>query len=587
MGLALDAEGNLYVADWGNNRVRKISPGGSITTVAGNGIEGFEGDDGPAASAQLIRPRLIATDSQGNLYIAAQWGRLRKVSPDGIITTVAGNGTYGYSGDNGPATSARIGSINGLAVDVAGNVYIVDINIIDDDAVYEEYSRVRKISTDGTITTLAGGPAGYSGDDGPAEHARISSSASLSVDATGNVFLADGPRIRKISPDGTITTVAGTGVPGYSLEDGPALTTQLGFVQTLTTSPAKDIFFVDGNARIRKLTPGGKIATVAGYTTPAGVTPPMGDGGPAADAQLAAPVGVAVDEAGTVYVADTWAFRVRAIGTDGIIRTVAGTGAAGEPVGDGEAATSARVLWPAGLTFDRNGTLFLADAGNHRVRSISRQGMITTVAGWGPIGVAGFLGDGGRATEARLSWPKDVAIDSAGNLYVADTGNNRVRVVTPSGVISTLVGEETATQLNLPSGLAIDGLGNIYISDTENYRIRRVSRDGIVTTVAGTGTRGHSGDNGPAIQAQLNYPTGLKFDRAGNLYIADGASVRRVTANGTISTVAGTGVLGYSGDGGPARAAMLGAWGLAFDNSGNLYVADPWNAVIRVLKPAQ
>lgn len=571
-GVAVDTAGNVYVADWGNHRVRKISLDGSITTVAGNGIEGFDGDGGPATSAKVSRPRFVASDSKGNLYIAAAWGRVRKVSLDGVITTIAGDGTYGYSGDLGPATAAQIGSINGLAVDADGNVYIVDINTFEDDVDYRQYSRVRKISADGIITTIAGDLEGYSGDDGPAEQARISAFATLAVDAAGNILIADGARIRRISTRGDISTIAGTGVPGYSLEDGSALAMRLGFVQTIATSPDGHIFFIDGNSRIRRLSSDGNIITVAGYEVPADITPAMGDGGLASDAHFAAPVGVAVDDSGTVYVTDTMAFRVRAIGKDRIIRTV------NPPL--------ERLSWPAGLTIDRQGTVLVADSGNHRVRSISREGTIATLAGSGPAGVPDFSGDGGSATEARFSWPKDVVADSEGNLYIADTGNNRVRVVTRAGVISTFAGGATASQLKLPSGLAIDAAGSVFIADTENYRVLKVSRNNMVAVVAGTGVRGHSGDNGPAVRAELTYPTGLTFDGAGNLYIGDGAAVRRVSPTGVITTVAGTGVAGYSGDGGPATAARLGAWGLAFDANGNLYVADPWNAVVRVLKPS-
>jgi hypothetical protein len=230
--------------------------------------------------------------------------------------------------------------------------------------------------------------------------------------------------------------------------------------------------------------------------------------------------------------------------------------------------------------------MLVTDSGNHRVRAIFREGTITTVAGSG-LGVPDFSGDGGSASDARLSWPKDVVFDSAGNLYIADTGNNRIRMVSSAGVVSTFAGDATAGGLKHPSGLAIDVSGNVFVSDTENYRVIKISQDKTVTLVAGRGTLEHSGDNGPAVQAGLTHPTGLKFDRAGDLYIADGWAVRRVTPAGVITTVAGTGVAGYSGDGGPAVAARLSAWGLAFDNHGNLYVADPRNAVVGVLKPSQ
>jgi hypothetical protein len=197
-----------------------------------------------------------------------------------------------------------------------------------------------------------------------------------------------------------------------------------------------------------------------------------------------------------------------------------------------------------------------------------------------------------------LSWPKDIAFDSVGNLFIADTGNNRIRVISTAGIITTVAGtgdfgyggdSEAATSARFanPSGVAVDATGTIFVADTNNFRVRKISPGGIVTTIAGTGTRGSSGDGGPATCAQLNYPTGIKLDTAGNLYIGDGGAVRRVSPLGIITTVAGTGVPGYSGDGGAATSAQLGAWGLAFDHAGKLYVADPSYNTVRLLTPVQ
>lgn len=327
-----------------------------------------------------------------------------------------------------------------------------------------------------------------------------------------------------------------------------------------------------------------------------GVGSPLGgDGGPAAQAPLDTPVGIAFDRAGAMYIADTLDYRVRKVSPDGAITTFAGgVQFSGDP-GDGRSASSAQLFYPAGLVFDVSGNLYLADAGQGRIRKVSPSGVITTVAGTGLLGAIGFSGDGGPAIAARLSWPKDIVLDSADNLYFVDTGNNRVRMISPSGIITTIAGTgnfvyggdggpATSAGLSFPTGLAMDASGNLYIADTDNYRVRKISSTGIITTVAGNGTRGSSGDGGPAVSAQLYNPLGMKFDRAGNLFIADGNSVRMLSPAGVITTVAGNGVLGYSGDGGPATKAQLGAWGLAFDVSGNLYVADPWNNNIRLLR---
>ncbi len=227
---------------------------------------------------------------------------------------------------------------------------------------------------------------------------------------------------------------------------------------------------------------------------------------------------------------------------------------------------------------------------------ISPSGTVSTIAGASQAGRPGFSGDGGLAVNALLSWPKDLAPDGNGNIYVADTGNNRIRLINSAGMISTIAGTGDSqfggdegpaanAQLKMPSGVTIDKSGNIYVADTGNFRVRMISTSGVISTVAGTGAQGHSGDGGPAIQAQLNGPLNLKFDAAANLYIGDGTSVRMVTPAGMITTVAGTGTLGFSGDGGSATSAMLGAWGLAFDAQGDLYVADPYNNVIRMLQP--
>jgi sugar lactone lactonase YvrE len=599
--LALDNAGNLYIADGLSGRVRKVGPSGIITTVAGNGPSFYNngvGDGGPATSAPLFYPWQLAVDSAGGLYIG-EWNtpRVRKVSSDGIITTVVGNGTGGYSGDGGPATSAAVGAAWGLAFDIAGNLYISD------DIPGDDYSpdavRIRRVSPDGIITTVAGtgapGESPDTGDGGPATEAQLSVAASLAVDTAGNLYVSDYWRIRKVSTDGIITTIAGNSDCGYSGDGGPAVSAKLAcsfYGPGLAADRAGNLYIADsGNNRVRKVSPTGIITTVAGNGNPACCY--SGDGGPATSAQLYAPVGVAADSSVGLYIADTFNNRLRKVSPAGIITTVAGNGTRGDP-GDGGPAIDARLAWPAGLVLDSSGNLYIADSGNARVRMISPAGIITTVAGNGTC--CGFSGDGGPATSAQLAWPKDLALDGSGNLFIADTVNNRVRVVSPAGIITTVAGKGDASyagdggpaisaMLNQPSGVATDNGGNLYIADTNNFRVRKVSSNGIITTIAGNGVRGYSGDGGSGTSAQLVYPVGLKVDTAGNLYVADGTGVRVVSPAGIITTVAGNGALGYSGDGGPARSAQTGAWDLAFDGAGNLYVADPWNNAIRLLKP--
>ncbi|MFE5934257.1 RICIN domain-containing protein [Streptomyces sp. NPDC056470] len=329
------------------------------------------------------------------------------------------------------------------------------------------------------------------------------------------------------------------------------------------------------------------IRTVAGT----GVVGFEGDNEHAVSAQLNRPYGIAVDRTGTVYFSDHNNSRVRRITADGQISTVAGTGIAGYQGVDGPA-VSAQLNCPCGVAVDDEGNVFIADADNHRVRRITADGTISTVAG---TGTAGFGGDGGFATAAQLNRPLGVAVDSMGVLYVAECDNHRVRRVTTDGKISTVAGTGTpgfngdggpamSAQLNCPRGVAVDGADNVFIADADNHRVRKVTADGTISTVAGTGAAGFGGDDSPATSAKLNNPLGMVVDSTGTLYIADAGNhrVRRVTADGTISTVAGTGAASFGGDDSPADSAQLSnPLGLAVDCVDTLYIADSNNHRVR------
>jgi len=342
---------------------------------------------------------------------------------------------------------------------------------------------------------------------------------------------------------------------------------------------------------------GGIITTVAGN----GGYGVLGDGGPATAAELYAAFGVAVDASGNLFIADQANRRIRKVSASGIITTVAGSGPGGEAAGGGFSgddgpATSAQLSGPQSVIVDASGNLFIADTYNNRIRRVSVSGIITTVAGSGP---RGFSGDGGPATAASLYYPSDVAVDSAGNLFIADFDNQRIRKVSASGIITTVAGNgtqgfsgdggpATAASLYYPSGVAVDASGNLFIADSGNSRIRKVSASGIITTVAGSGpsgfSSGFSGDGGPATSASLGEPYHVAVDSAGNLFIADtgNSRIRKVSASGIITTVAGSGTDGFSGDGGPAASASLSEpCGVAVDASGNLFIADTYNNRIR------
>ena len=637
--VAPDGAGGFYVASAFQNTVYRVTADGRLSVAAGNGTYGYSGDGGPAASAQLAQPSSIAVDTAGNLFIAEAGGnqlRVRKVTPggviytvveetiaglpaslqpypwgiavdtagnlfladsltslvrmvtpNGVISTVAGNGTSGFSGDGGPATSAELCGPYNVAVDTAGNLFIADVGNL----------RIRKVTPGGVISTVAGnGTQGFSGDGGPATSAQFYRPFGVAVDTVGNLFIADPytGRIRKVTPDGVISTVAGNGTDGFGGDGGQAISASLAMPSSVTVDTAGNLFIADQyNERIRKVTPGGVISTVAGN----GTYGFSGDGGPGTSAQLDSPAGVAMDVAGNQYIADGGNYRIRKVTSGGVISTVAGNGTQGFS-GDGGQATSAQINnGSGGEAEDTAGNLFIADDGNNRIRKVTPGGVISTVAG---NGTPGFSGDGGPATSAQLAGPWGVAVDMAGNLFIAERYNNCIRKVTPGGVISTVAGNgtqgfsgdggpATSAQLFYPVGIAVDTAGNLFIADEYNYRIRKVTPVGVISTVAGNGSMGYSGDDVPATSAELDQPTGVAVDTAGNLFIADQYNnrVRKVTPNGVISTVAGNGIQGFSGDGGPATSAQLYApWSVAVDTAGNLFIADRYNSRIRKVTPA-
>lgn len=322
------------------------------------------------------------------------------------------------------------------------------------------------------------------------------------------------------------------------------------------------------------------IETIAGDGTGAY----SGDGGPASSARLNGPEGVAVDSQGNIFIADYCNHRIRKIGTDGIIRTAAGNGVKSF-AGDGGPATNAGLNSARGVAVDSAGNLYIADTDNHRIRKVDTNGNISTVAG---NGSDGYLGDGVAGTSTRIAAPRGVAVDSAGNVYIADTDNHRIRKVEPSGNISTVAGNgtgmysgdggpATTAQLNGPTWVALDTQGNLFVADANNNRIRKILTNGNIITIAGNGTGDFSGDGGPATQASLSWPYGVAVDSLGNVYIADDNNqrIRKVGTNGIIDTIAGNGPALFVGDGGPATGARLSVpCGLAVDARGNIYVPE-------------
>jgi sugar lactone lactonase YvrE len=599
-GMVKDASGNLFISDTFTHRIRRVDAvTGILTTVAGDGTFGFSGDGGPATNAQLASPDGIAIDRAGNLFIAdTENNRIRRVDAvTGIITTVAGNGNAAFSGDGGLAVNASLNfSQAGVAVDRVGNLFIADAG----------NNRIRRVdASTGIITTVAGnGKFDFTGDGGPATHAALQGPFGAAVDGSGNLFIADtgNNRIRRVDAStGIITTVAGSGPTGFGIgsfggDGGPATSATFGNINGVTVDAAGNLFIADSPNRIRRVDAvTGRVNTVAGTG--------VGDGDKATNASLFFPEAVAKDANGNLLIIDTDNHRIRRVDVfSDIITTVAGNGQDGFS-GDHGPAINAAFSQPGGLVVDNSGNYFIADTSNNRIRRVDAlTGIVTTVAG---TGSPGFSGDGGPATNATFSNIDGVTVDASGTLFIADAQNNRIRRVDAlTGIVTTVAGNGTASftgdgglainaGLNFPASVAVDRSGNLTIADSGNNRIRRIDAStGIITSVAGNGVAGFAGDGGPATHASLKFPRGISFDRAGNLFIAD-ASNRRVRVvhalTGVITTVAGNGAVGFSGDGGPATSASLTfPVGATVDNLGNLFIADTHNNRIRrvTLSPA-
>lgn len=535
IGVAVDSSGNVFVVDSTNHRIRRIDTTGVITTVAGNGSAAFTGDGRPAISASLNTPESIAFDRAGNLFIADSLNNVIRCvdAITGIITRIAGTGIAGFGGDGGKAIFAGLNHPSGLAIDNLGRIFIADT----------ENNRIRIVdNVTGNIFTLAGtGDAGFTGDGGFTKSASFNKPKGLALDPSNSLlFIADteNQRIRQIDLGmSLITSVAGNGSAGFNFNQGSALSASLNF-----------------------------------------------------------PNSVATDILGNLYIADTLNFRIRKVNTQtGTISTVVGNGTRGFQ-GDGALAINASLQLAMSVAIDGNGNLFIADAEtNYRIRKVDAvTNIITSIAG---IGSRSSGGDGSLAFQANLSNVTAIAIDSQGNIFIADPDNYRIRRIDKNtNLIATVAGfgvpgyngdniSATNASLDNPTSVAIDLQGNFFIADRGNNRIRRVDRvTGIITTVAGNGVAGFSGDGDLATKASLNQPTGIVFDSQGNFFIADRRNnrIRRVDVNGIITTVAGNGGALFSGDNAQATTAGLNSpSSVAFDLQGNLLIADTGNNRIR------
>ena len=656
-GLSIDKNGNLFITDNNNHRIRKVNLStGIITTVVGSGLVtnqggfgSFGGDGGLATAASLSFPWDVKVDNAGNLYIADA-SAIRFVNgTTGIISSLAGNGTPAYKGDGGLAVNAQVYYPKSLVVDKKGNVIFADGSEV-----------LRKINmSTGVISSISGKFNNYEscGDGGYAANATFNAGLGLSVDKYDNLYLEDNgsKSIRKIfnfynKPQVFISSSAcgsvckgievffsaigvytganpiyqwkkngvnvGTNSTQYvdfSLNPNDSITCNLtsntncvisGTVQSNTLKPA--VYLIT--------TPTVNVtasATSVSNGTPVTFTATINNGGTAPYYQWIKngnEVGTnkntyidsAIKNADSIWCILTSSIPCATISTKKsnvtkitvgvitgtIISTYAGNGV-GAFSGDNGKATSASLNYPDAIVTDNAGNVYIGDRVNSRVRKVNKNGIITTVVG---NGTSGFSGDNGSALLASITTPWGLAVDAAGNLYIADGNNHRIRKVNPNGIITTIAGTgkagfsgdnglATAAQFNLPTGVAVDAIGNVFVVDQGNQRIRRISIDGIINTIAGNGVAGFSGDGGLATNASFKDPYGIAIDVADYKYITDvnNNRIRKIDPNGMITTVAGNGTLGYYGEGMSATSTGLDyPMGITVDASKNLYFTDSW-----------
>ena len=609
-GVAFDAVGNMYVADGGNQRVRVVNKAtGTISTLAGNGISGSGGDGGPATSSNLNWPYALAVNGTMNVFIADSFNhKVRVVSAAGIISTYAGTGTAGSAGDGLAATSAQLWSPQGVALDASRSLYIGDSN-----------NGLVRVVKNRVMSTFAGVKGSFGCPSAgttasAATSARLTKPTGLAFDASGNLFIVD-PGCSLVylvkKSTGYLSVVAGTGVMGGPSVDGAAATSAALSVPYYVAVDASGNLIVPETAgsTVRQVSPTGIISTIAGV----GRSP---DGAPSASvAFVSMQVLVATDPtSGTVYVSEgngnvpTRIWQVSSV--TGTANWVAGGGWSGwvrpsSTTGGYVPATSVAFGTINGMAVDMAGTLYASDNGNNVVWAIyPSNGQLNVLAGTLSNPAGGSTGDLGLAASAQLNKPMAIATDVSGNVYIADSNNRKVRMVT-SGVIYTVAGSgsagsggdggpATAAQFNQVQTVAVDAVGNVYVADplvggSSNYRVRMVSSaTGIIATVAGgfpqvfwPGSRNNAfnNDNVPAAAAFLDgsTPTGVVVDASGNIYVSDNQKVRVIDkSTGIVTTVAGSSSsYGTAGDGGaPVNALLFNVKGMAVDGKGTIYIAD-------------
>ena len=564
--VAMDAAGNLYVADSGNNTIRLITPGGLVTTLAGSAAGNSGSADGQGTAASFQQPTGVAVDTSGNVYVADSNNHtIRAITPGGLVSTLAGTaGTYGNS--DGPASAALFGCPASVAVDKLGNLYVAD----------SDNANIRMITSAGVVSTLAGSTRYLTGSsDGLGTSALFYWPNGVAVDSSLNVYVADtaNSTIRMITPAGQVSTMAGTAQMQGSADDLGAQAS-FRFPYGIAVGPTGNVLVADSeNQTIREISPAGAVSTLAGLASNTGSTDATG-----ATASFHNPAGVAVDGSGNTYVADSNNNTIRKITPGAEVSTLAGT--AGSTGNTDGLAGAASFNQPEGAAVDGAGNVYVADTHNNSIRKITPAGMVSTLA-------TGFNG------------PFAVAADGPGNIYVTDSNNHAIDMITAAGVVSILAGTAgspgdadgpgASASFNTPQGVAVDGSGNLYVADSGNRTIRKLTPTTVsnvttwtVTTLAGTaGTIGSADGTGGA--ASFGWPQLMTVDGTGNLFVTDpgNSTIRMITPAGVVTTVVG--VAGMPGTLiGPLPALVAWPAGVAVDPTNGALVLSLRDAILRV-----